>query len=338
MNTSPRLRKETALFAEVSYDITDQWRAVVGARAFEFDFETLDHFIGSTLLAANNEIFIEGEAKEDDIVPKFRLEYRPNDDMLFFATAAEGFRMGGANFPIPTNVPSCAAEVEAIFGVPEVPNSYESDSLWSYELGGKLTFADGRVRVNAAAFYIDWKDQQVPTGTLCRFSGAVLNVGEVESKGFELEVQAAATDRLTFMVSGSYIDAEIKEDFQLPGATVPPFAFAGDPLPDIPDWSGAFMADYRFPAFGDWEGFVRGDYRYTAERSGNILNTFEKEAYGEGNLHFGITDANWEIMLYVENVTDERPTLNVVTGGLAGHPIELTLVPRTYGVTVRRNF
>lgn len=337
-NVSPRLRDERALFAEVFYDFNEQWRAVVGARAFEFDYKTIDHFIGSTLLVPNNELMIEGTAKENDIVPKLRLEYRPNDDMLFFATAAEGFRMGGANFPIPTNVPSCAAQVESIFGVPQVPDSYTSDSLWSYELGSKLTLAEGRVQLNAAVFYIDWTDQQVPTGTLCQFSGAVLNAGAVESKGFEFELQAAATDRLTFMLSGSHIDAEIKEDFQLPGATRPPFAFAGDPVPDIPEWMGAAVADYTFPAFGEWQGFVRGDIRYMSDRSGNILSTYEKDAYTEANLRLGIADEDWEVMLYIENLTDERPTLFADPTGIAGRPIAITLVPRTYGITVRRNF
>lgn len=172
----------------------------------------------------------------------------------------------------------------------------------------------------------------------CQFSGSVLNVGAAESKGFEFELQAAATDRLTLMVSGSYIDAEIVEDFKLPGTDVTPLAFAGDPIPDVPEWMGAATADYRFPAFGDWQGFVRGDIRYMAERPGNILNTYEKEQFTEGNLRFGVTSEDWEVMLYIENVTDERPTRFRDSVGVAGKPIEITLVPRTYGVTLRRFF
>lgn len=338
MNTSPRLREETALYAEASYEFAENWTAVVGARAFEFDFTTIDHFVGSTLLAANNEILIEGEATESDVVPKFRLEYRPSDDALLFATAAEGFRMGGANFPIPTQVPSCAEQVEAIFGVPEVPGSFTSDSLWSYELGGKFTLSEGRVILNAAAFYIDWQDQQVPTGTLCQFSGAVLNVGKVVSKGLEFELHAAATENLTFALTGAYIDAEVKEDFQLPGATAQPFAFAGDPLPDIPEVSASLIGEYRFPAFDSWNGYIRGDVRYVDDRAGNIADDYTKDSFTEANLRFGIENEEWDLMLYIENLTDERPTLLRDPLGYIGTPVEHTLVPRTYGISVRRNF
>lgn len=338
MNTSPRLRKETAAYAEFSYDFAENWTFVAGARAFEFDFETIDHFIGSTLLAANNELLIMGQASENDVVPKFRLEYRPNDDALLFATAAEGFRMGGANFPIPTQVASCAEQVETIFGVPEVPNSFTSDSLWSYELGGKFTLSDGRVLFNAAAFYIDWQDQQVPTGTLCQFSGAVLNVGKVVSKGVEFELHAAPSDRLTFVLTGAYIDAEVKEDFQLPGATAQPFAFAGDPLPDIPEISGSLIGEYRFPAFDNWFGYIRGDVRYLDDRAGTIADTYTKDSFTEANLRLGIENGDWDLMLYVENLTNERPTLLRDPVGYIGTPVEHTLVPRTYGISVRRNF
>ncbi len=337
-NVSPRLRDETAVYAEFSYDVSDQWRIVAGARWFEFDFKTIDDFIGTTLLVPNNAILVEGTAKENGVVPKLRLEYRPNDDMLFFATAAEGFRMGGANFPIPTNLEACGDEVEAIFGVREVPDGYESDSLWSYELGGKMTFSEGRLRVNAAVYYIDWQDQQVPTGTLCTFSGAVLNVGKVVSKGAEVEITAALTDRLTFMISVSYIDAEVKEDFQIPGATAIPFAFKGDPLPDVPEWSVAVRGEYNWPAFGDWEGYVRADYRYVDERASDIRVSYIKDAYHLANLRVGVANGDWDFRVFIDNLTDERPRFVFSAAGFAGLSFENSLFPRTFGLSVRRFF
>lgn len=36
--------------------------------------------------------------------------------------------------------------------------SYRSDSLWSYEIGGKNALLGRRLQINSSLFYIDWRD------------------------------------------------------------------------------------------------------------------------------------------------------------------------------------
>ncbi len=338
-NRSPRERREMAAFGELSYRFTPHWTLAAGLRYFDFDFKTLDELFGPEVLVRGGSSAIRGAAKEDGFVPKLRLEYRPADGYLMYATAAKGFRMGGANFPLPTNLPDCAAQVQAVFGTPTLPSAFESDSLWSYELGAKTRWLNGRLTANAAVFQIDWKDTQVASGTLCNFSGAVLNVGAVESRGFEFELQAVPVRGVTLGVSASYIDAHVVERLQKPGATRV-FAEAGTPMPDIPEWSAAAIGEYEFPLSMSWQGFVRADYRYQTSRRAGFLFPSEKGSFGLGNLRIGTTDDRWTVSLYVENVTDEHPSLSGVpaVATLAGRGVDNTLRPRTYGVGVAREF
>jgi len=338
-NTSPRVRKEIAAFGELTYRFTDRWAVTAGLRYFDFDFETLDDFFGSTVLVPGGAQTLTGAAQEDGFVPKLRLELRPTDAQLYYATAAKGFRMGGANFPLPTNVPACAAQVQAVFGQPTLPSGFESDSLWSYELGGKTSWLGGRLIANASAYYIDWDNTQVSSGTLCQFSGAVLNVGAVESRGIEVEVQAVPNDRVKLGLAGAYVKSEVAERLQLPGATRV-FAEVGAPMPDVPEWSVSATADYAFPLSAVWQGFARADYRYVTSRPVNLTTTAEKDAFGLGNFRLGTTNERWTASLYVENFTDERPSLagTPASTTLASRGVGYTLRPRTYGMILERQF
>ena len=115
---------QIAVFGEVSWGISDQWRLIVGLRWFDFD---QNFFFGDTQGALSSGISINNKLTEDGINPKLSLEYRPSDELLVYGTAAQGFRLGGNNDPIPT----------ALCGVSNSDLAFESDSLWSYEIGAK---------------------------------------------------------------------------------------------------------------------------------------------------------------------------------------------------------
>jgi outer membrane receptor protein involved in Fe transport len=335
---SERLRKETALFGQVSYDFSQKWRGLVGARFFNFDFSSWDHFRGNGLFITGGETFTSGAADATDWVPNLNLQYRPAKNTLLYATAAEGFRMGGTNFPLP-DTPACRAQVRARIGTDYLPASYQSDSLWNYELGLKKGLAKGRVTTNVAVFQMDWDQTQVSTGSLCGLSGSVINVGSVKSEGAEFELQAAVTSRFTLGFSAAYIDARIQEDYTPPGSTRPPMALEGQSLPNIPKWSWNIIGQWVFPVSGRVQGFVRGDYSYRDQTSrtafGGAASRYSDE-YGLLNLRTGVFWSRWEFAVFVENATNELPSIfgrPSVSNTNGFRNLDITLRPRTIGLT-----
>src|SRR3546814_13542902 len=83
----------------------------------------------------------------NDFTPKVSLDYRWTDDFMTYASFAQGVKSGGftGRYVIPT----------------DAPKSFDPEKITSYEIGFKSQFLDNRVRLNASAFYSDYKDIQV---------------------------------------------------------------------------------------------------------------------------------------------------------------------------------
>ena len=344
-SSSTRLIKEKALFGQLTYDFTEQWSATVGARAFKFDTDLFDHFRGNPLFISGGDSILTGDSDADDIVPKFNVEFRPNDDVMIYASAAEGFRAGGSNFPLPAT-PACEADLLNRIGSPTSPLGYDPDGLWNYEIGTKTSLADGRITVNAALFQMDWDNIQVQVSPLCGLNGTVLNAGKARSKGFEYEMDMAVTDQLVIGLGIGYTDAKFTEDVSFGGSYI--FASSGSKLPDVPKWTGNIRAIYNFPLTDTMEGFIRGTLSYRSERQTfPTIGTQDgrvKDAYELLNIRVGVNiQENWTALVFVENLTNAQPSftgLPLPSFGteIGGYPVDYTLRPRTIGASVRYDF
>src|SRR5262245_24834741 len=151
--------KQVALFAEGTWDITDRLSATVGARYYDFDEDRVLYFGG---IFADSEGTPDeptngpGSTSEDGVLPRILLSYNVSDSFQLNAQAAEGFRLGGINDPL--NLGLCSADdVDTYGGHP----TFDSETLWNYEFGAKIGFADGRGQFNISAFYADISDLQV---------------------------------------------------------------------------------------------------------------------------------------------------------------------------------
>ena len=332
-----RKREEFALFGQAGYAVSDKWTLTGGLRWFDQKFDAKD--TASGVFAGPSPLVSSGN--ESDFRYMGRAEFRPNDDSMYYLTVASGFRMGGGNFPLPS--PLCDQAVEDFFGDAEAPATYKPDSLVSYELGGKKVFRDHRAAVSAAVFMIDWSDTQIPVvlGGSCPISGLSANAGSVESWGFELELSVEPIDNWLLWLGVSNINAEVSQGLGFPGATVT-VADKGDPMPDIPEWTVSLTSDYSWPVSGGWSAFVRADYRYSSRQPVDFAASSYRQDVNLANLRVGMSDDQWEVALFANNVFDQAPSLGPFTfGSTAGggfRPSDYTIRPRTLGVRVARNF
>ena len=273
------------------------------------------------------------KSKEDGFNPKLNISYDVTDDVLVYAQAARGFRYGGTNTPVPKDV--CAAELADFQRNGEDPNVFEADKLWNYELGGKGTFANGRVMVSGAYFHLVWDDMQTQRALDCGF-GFRENVGGAVSDGVELEVSANPLDGLTLTAGGAYINSRLSNDVANLKAK------KGDKAPFVPELSFNTSADYRFPISSEAEGFIFGSYQYVGERftqfSPKQANYRKMAAYGVVNLRTGVTFDNIEFSVYADNLLDDRGVIRALAASPFDPEARIRTTPRTIGANVRMNF
>jgi outer membrane receptor protein involved in Fe transport len=330
---SQRLRtttREAAAFGELSYAFTDQWKATLGVRAFDNSVD----FNGDQYGIAVNAQTIEGRQEERKMNPKVLVEYQVTEGQKLYATAAQGFRIGGVNSFSNT---LCAADLAAAGLTPSSALTYKSDTLWSYELGAKTTWLDRRVTADGALFYIDWSNiqQLVPLPT-CGFF-VYVNAGKAYSKGAEFELDAAVTDSLTASIGLGYTLTKITDNGGIA------LIATGVPIQQVPKWTATVSGEYHFQMI-QHPGFVRADYGYTGESysaNNDFLNPRLRPSYAIANLHSGLTFDRIEAGLFVNNLTDAHANFSDIPPVAIELPLRPRIVtnrPRTVGLEARVRF
>ena len=109
---------------------------------------------------------------------------------MLYASYSEGFKSGGFNAvddqkPVFVPAPTAECPDQVCRTQPVTGFEYDDETAWSFEVGGKHTFLDGRMRVNWAYYNSEYEDQQVSTFVGLGF--VVTNAASTEIQGFELD-------------------------------------------------------------------------------------------------------------------------------------------------------
>ena len=322
--------EQLAFFGEVRYNLTDQLKVILGMRwaHTKFNFEAVDR--GPVVGLGG---VYTGKQSENPFTPKFGITYQATPDTMFYATAAKGFRIGGANPPPP--MPICAADLAALSN-PDL-RTYASDKVWSYEAGAKSAISRG-VQVEGSVFYIDWKDIQQPLPLGCRVSPTT-NIGSAVSKGFDLQLRLQPLDGLSLTGAVAYTSAKFNETARTPTAVL---VNDGDPLA-IPPWTVTVSAEQSFLALGG-EAFARGDLRYQSSYhgtppAGTVLYQaadYRRPGVTEASVRVGVNWDKFGMSLFVNNLFNST---DLTARVLKGPAIEAAILrPRTMGITLTSRF
>jgi iron complex outermembrane receptor protein len=325
---SPNVDRQQAGFLDVSYDVTSEFQVSVGARRahlqHEFTVAAQGYLNGGSSVST-------GKYSEDVTTPRYTARYEFSPGQTLYVSAAKGFRIGGVNSKVPDICDAQLAEVGLSNGSP-----FDSDSLWSYEVGSKNSWAGGLVKSRLAAYHIDWKSiQQTRYLSSCGFN-VTTNSGAAVSNGGEFELDAAPVEHLTTNLALGYEHARITE------ATSGSLTVVGQPLTGVPEWTGSATAQYTVP-FGPRDWFVRGQYTYTGSRTSfnNVVTGRNESSYSLVNLRIGMNQDRWEVALFARNLFNkyaELADLLPESAELPGRPRWLIARPRTIGIQLRRDF
>jgi iron complex outermembrane receptor protein len=330
----PRLKAESyAFFAQGEYEFMPGFSAVAGLRYthekkdyFLRDFWTasasLDPRVAESAPTVGAPFFadpftVNTSRKDHAWTPKFGLNYKPNEDVLVYASVTRGFKSGGYDYGA-TNATDAAA-------------GYSPEYLWAYEVGVKSEWLDKRVRANLSGFYYDYSDLQVTLFTPPANS-VTNNAASAKVKGIEAELQARVIGGLDVFANFAYLDAYYSS---YPGARVTafgPFNAAGKRLNSSPEFSMTLGGQYTYE-LGDTGSVYAGvDYHWQSTiyftpanaGVGAVTNYAERQTgYGLWNARVGwdSPEKQWGFAVIGRNLADKGYVTGTVnyTPNIAGH-------------------
>lgn len=316
-----------AIYGQASYNLSDTVSATVGARWTQDERDiagvSFDTVTGN--FVPNPQAT--GKVKDDAFTPKVGLEYRPNDDALYYASYTRGYKAGDIN-TFAGNVPNAVFDIN-----PETMNAFEA--------GFKGAFNDGQISLDGAAFFYDYSDYQFQVQFV---DGPQLqNIDDVEVLGAEAAIRIHATDNFNINASGSYVDSQIKSDLNivdpinlLAGAS----NVRGASLPRVPDFKATIGADYTVEnIFSSASLNLAASMNYSDEFNHDLFGTFTGGGYTTFNANARLLggEGDWWLNVYARNITNEEyQTLSIFTD-FTGE-LQFFAPPRTVGLQVGYNF
>jgi iron complex outermembrane receptor protein len=248
--------------------------------------------------------------------PKVRLEYRPKDDILLYASATRGFKSGG-------------------FNLMNTGEEFQPEKIWSYELGLKSTWLDKRLRGNAAAFYYNYRDLQVN-----QFSGVtnlVTNAANSRITGVEVEIEAQPISALQTDLSFAYLDA-IYLNYYTHNATDPTgpeLDLSGNRMPKAPRSTVTLATQYSWPIDVN-RLTLRGEVRYQSLVYFDQFDSAEVTQAGyalfNGRLSYAAPNDRWSVAVFGQNLGDKLYRQSMVRVDNVFGTVAFFGAPRTYGV------
>lgn len=324
--TSAKQVEQEAVFGEATYDFTSQWSLTGGLRWFRSEEHANSQNVFPFFGGPPEEPRV-SRMSEHKVTPKVSLSFRANQDVLLYALAAQGFRQGGTN--------------DAGFGsLIVVPEGFESDSLWNYEVGLKSAWLDRRMLLNLTVYAIRWSDIQTKNRTPDLGFPYIGNAGKASSDGIEIELTALPMRGLELRASVAYQNARLTQDQPL-AATDTDAGRDGDRIPNTPRLTANGSAQYTWPLTPQLDGVVRGEVSYigASQTYFSARSDFFQELapYALADFRAGVQGENWNATLFVKNAFDRRAEIDKLFQ--TDSPLSVfTVRPRTVGVSVGYRF
>jgi iron complex outermembrane receptor protein len=321
-----------ALFGEATYNINDTWRLVAGVRYTEdeLDFKFKRTVEGPPVALPSPIESTPGDTDEDDTSGKIAIEWDTLDDSMLYLSYTQGYKGPAFDVTFGTD----PVDLEAV--------DPETSDAW--ELGLKSFLFDNRLVLNVALFHTTYDDFQgqaffdpdgdpgcPPDNPGCdpdNETGTFLliNAGEVQSQGVEIDFTALPLPELRLSGGLAYVDATI-EDY--PGG---PCSFgqqfrgecpdgvqdlSGGDMPFSPDWKANITAQYTVELATSFDLQLLSTIRYQDD----ILYSLSQDEFTEYD-SYTIVDMSvrlidkadhWSATLYVKNVFDEFYVTNIAS-------------------------
>ncbi len=310
LGNDPADSESKAVFGDATVAATDRLDVSLGARYY---WDTRDNDAAIPLQHS--------EADFASFSPRGSIRYSWTPEVSTYVTVSKGFRSGGFN---------------------NSGTSYGPESLWNYEIGTKA-LVGGALFIDLAGYYVDYQDRQSQTAIETSpgvFFPETRSVGKASGFGVEGALGIELGGGFRIDVTGAYND--VRSD--VTNAEV----LEGERFGFVPKVTGSVSLSQRVPLSPRLQGLWRIDYQHSSPyasiirqglANGSVLTVenYENQPQDYLNARLGVEIGQLGIFLDAQNILDEDAVLFPFSPiATTGEGVRAR--PRSYGLTVRRDF
>lgn len=313
-----------AVFGSADWILTDTWTVVTGLRYTEEEVTFDGGTFGYDIALDETFPFFSTDDKftDDNVSFRVALEARPTDDFLGYLSVSTGFKSGGFNGDF--NVDDQSAY-----------DPFNSETVTSYELGGKWTLGGGIAQLDTAVFFYDYKDIQtlVPIPPPA-FGFQLGNLDSADVTGVDVDLQVLATENVMLRLGIGYVDTEVTDSRPV---------YNGAKLPNAPEFQTTAGARWDIPVSSNWSIALQADLKYTDSAFRTVPNSpqasTDSNTITNGRIVLLQPDGQWEFALWGRNITDERYFIEAFdVFDPLGITAKLSGTPRVFGISANYRY
>lgn len=332
-NEFHQAKDSIGVYSDFNYALSDRLKLRLGLR-YTHDDGKLKDFIaqirdldGVPLIntipgdPSNVAAMTSRQFKNDNISGKIGVDYDIADDVMVYASYSRGYR--GAAF-----------SAQAFFGPAEL-TTVKPEILDAVEVGFKSEFLDRLLRVNGAAFWYGYKNQQFIDVDPLTTVSALVSLPKARIVGAELELQLQPADNFTISANAGLLDSKVLK------GTSQGIDVRGNQLIQAPKLTLSASIDWAIP-LGEWGLDVHVDASYASRQYFDILNrpttTQGNYALLNGRIRLHPADDTYGVAIWAKNITNTFYFTNMIDASGVGFIYTHINTPRSFGISLDAKF
>ncbi len=314
-----------AVYGQGSYKLTHSVSVSAGARYTKDAKERTGVFNLNVLNVYG--IPQAGSTRSSKTTGHLGVEWKPTAQMFEYAKVDTGYKAGGFT--------TC--------------NPYGPETVTAYEVGSKNRLDNDRAQLNVAAFFNDYKNQQISTfvpSSVCISNSTVQNAGGSHIYGVEGDFEQLIDPIGKIHLAVTYLHARFTNFVAAPGlgaavADCTPAAngncqLAGNTLPKAPTITVSASVEHTWSLSNDLSLNGRAEGKYTSHQYYDAFNypSTTSPGYAIANLYLDLEHTNWRVGLFVRNLTDKFYFTNMQEYYTVNAYSYSFGAPRTFGMRI----